>query len=92
MAIQLICIDMDGTLLMNQHDIALVDQEAIEYALNQGVHVAITTGRVYNCARLYAKRMAYKRQSSLQMEPLLEAYKMRSFITIHWIFKMFMTL
>lgn len=57
MAIQLICIDMDGTLLMNQHDIALVDQEAIEYALNQGVHVAITTGRVYNCARLYAKRI-----------------------------------
>ena len=74
MAIQLICIDMDGTLLMNQHDIALVDQEAIEYALNQGVHVAITTGRVYNCARLYAKRIGLQTlQSSHQMEPLLVA-------------------
>ncbi|MTL48850.1 HAD-IIB family hydrolase, partial [Turicibacter sanguinis] len=55
MAIKLICIDMDGTLLMDDHQVSEVDQAAIKAAVKQGVHVAITTGRVYNCARLYAK-------------------------------------
>ena len=55
MAIKLICIDMDGTLLMDDHQVSEVDQAAIKAAVKQGVHVAITTGRVYNCARLSAK-------------------------------------
>lgn len=55
MSIQLICIDMDGTLLMDDHHVSVEDQAAIKEAVNQGVHVAITTGRVYNCAKLYAK-------------------------------------
>lgn len=54
MSIKLICIDMDGTLLMDQHNISDEDKEAIKYAVNKGIHVAITTGRVYNCAKLYS--------------------------------------
>lgn len=54
MSIKLICIDMDGTLLMDQHNISTEDKEAIKYAVNKGIHVAITTGRVYNCAKLYS--------------------------------------
>ena len=60
MAIKLICIDMDGTLLMDQQQVAVVDQEAIKYAVSKGVHVAITTGRVYDCAKLYAKNIGLK--------------------------------
>lgn len=55
MPIKLICIDMDGTLLMDDYQVSEADQMAIKQAVKQGVHVAITTGRVYNCARLYAK-------------------------------------
>ena len=54
MSIKLICIDMDGTLLMDQHNISEEDKAAIKYAVEKGVHVAITTGRVYNCAKLYS--------------------------------------
>ena len=54
MSIKLICIDMDGTLLMDQHNISEEDKSAIKYAIEKGVHVAITTGRVYNCAKLYS--------------------------------------
>lgn len=57
MTIKLVCIDMDGTLLMDDHHISEVDQDAIKEAVKQGVHVAITTGRVYNCAKLYAKQI-----------------------------------
>lgn len=60
MTIKLICIDMDGTLLMDQQNVAPVDQEAIKYAVSKGAHVAITTGRVYNCAKLYAKTIGLK--------------------------------
>ncbi len=60
MNIKLICIDMDGTLLMDQQRVAQVDQEAIKYANDKGVHLAITTGRVYNCAKLYAETIGLK--------------------------------
>lgn len=60
MAIKLICIDMDGTLLKDDHNIAERDKEAIKSAISKGVHVAITTGRVYNCAKLYSKSIGLK--------------------------------
>lgn len=55
MSIKLICIDMDGTLLMDQSNISDEDKNIIRKAVNSGIHVAITTGRVYNCAHLYSK-------------------------------------
>lgn len=60
MSIKLICIDMDGTLLMDQHNISSEDKEAIQEAVEAGVHVAITTGRVYNCAKLYSDLIGLK--------------------------------
>lgn len=60
MSIKLICIDMDGTLLKDKQNISIEDKEAIAKAVNKGVHVAITTGRVYNCAKLYADLIGLK--------------------------------
>lgn len=60
MAIKLICIDMDGTLLMDQQNISEENKKAIKEAISRGVHVAITTGRVYNCAKLYSDEIGLK--------------------------------
>ncbi len=45
MAIKLIAIDMDGTLLNPQHLITPAVKEAIARAIEQGVHIVLTTGR-----------------------------------------------
>lgn len=60
MAIKLICIDMDGTLLMDQQNVSEENKRAIKEAVSRGVHVAITTGRVYNCAKLYSDEIGLK--------------------------------
>jgi phosphoglycolate phosphatase (TIGR01487 family) len=43
--IKLIAIDMDGTLLNDQHEISDENRKAIKEAEQQGVHVVISTGR-----------------------------------------------
>ena len=60
MSIKLICIDMDGTLLVNDHDISEENKQAVMEAVNKGIHVAITTGRIYNCAKLYSESIGLK--------------------------------
>lgn len=60
MAIKLICMDMDGTLLMDQQNVSEENKIAIKEAVSRGVHVAITTGRVYNCAKLYSDEIGLK--------------------------------
>ena len=60
MAIKLICIDMDGTLLKDQQNISKENKDAIKEAVSRGVHVVITTGRVYNCAKLYSDEIGLK--------------------------------
>ncbi|MGL5642289.1 MAG: Cof-type HAD-IIB family hydrolase [Paraclostridium sp.] len=60
MTIKLICIDMDGTLLKDQQNISKENKDAIKKAVSKGVHVAITTGRVYNCAKLYSDEIGLK--------------------------------
>lgn len=45
--IQLVALDMDGTLFNNQSQISADDQDAIRSATSQGVTVAISTGRPY---------------------------------------------
>ncbi|MDQ0148164.1 Cof-type HAD-IIB family hydrolase [Eubacterium multiforme] len=57
MAIKLICIDMDGTLLKDQQIVSEENKKAIEEAVAKGVKVAITTGRIYDCAKLYSKEI-----------------------------------
>ncbi|WP_369789306.1 sugar-phosphatase [Rouxiella sp. WC2420] len=45
MAIELIAIDMDGTLLNPQHDVTPAVKKALTAAINKGVQVVLATGR-----------------------------------------------
>lgn len=56
MAIKLIAIDMDGTLLLPDHTISPAVKTAIAAARERGVNVVLTTGRP--CAQL-SERTAY---------------------------------
>lgn len=47
MAIELIAIDMDGTLLNPQHEITPAVKQAISAARRRGVRIVLTTGRPY---------------------------------------------
>lgn len=61
MGIKLICIDMDGTLLgEDKQTISEEDKKVIKEAIEAGIHVAITTGRVYDCAKIYAESIGLK--------------------------------
>lgn len=61
MGIKLICIDMDGTLLgKDKQTVSKDDKETIKDAISRGIHVAITTGRVYDCAKIYAETIGLK--------------------------------
>ena len=57
MTIKLICIDMDGTLLKDQQVVSEENKKAIKEAIKKGVKIAITTGRMYDCAKLYSKEI-----------------------------------
>ena len=54
MAIKLICIDMDGTLLDNHHNISEENKEALKEAVSKGIHIALTTGRLFTSAKFYS--------------------------------------
>ncbi|PRR83065.1 Cof-type HAD-IIB family hydrolase [Clostridium vincentii] len=47
---KLICIDMDGTLLDDNHLISEENKKAIKEAHNRGVVIAVTTGRLFTSA------------------------------------------
>lgn len=50
---KLVCIDMDGTLLNSKHEVSERNREALKKAIEKGVHIAISTGRVFPSARIY---------------------------------------
>ena len=52
--IKLICIDMDGTLLNNNHEVSDRNKEALRKAKELGVNIAIATGRLFCSARYYS--------------------------------------
>ena len=52
---KLVCIDMDGTLLNKQHEVSLENKKALKEALDKGVRIAISTGRVYPTIEIYSK-------------------------------------
>ncbi|WP_024615987.1 Cof-type HAD-IIB family hydrolase [Clostridium sp. Ade.TY] len=54
MSIKLICIDMDGTLLDNNHNVSNENKEALMEAKEKGVIIAITTGRLFTSAKYYS--------------------------------------
>lgn len=51
---KLICIDMDGTLLSDKHEVPELNRKMIKEATKQGVRVAITTGRIFTSAKRYS--------------------------------------
>lgn len=50
----MICIDMDGTLLNSKHEVSERNKKAIKEAIKKGIVVAITTGRIFKSAKIYA--------------------------------------
>ncbi|VEA61006.1 Phosphatase YidA [Serratia plymuthica] len=57
MAIELIAIDMDGTLLNPQHQITPAVKQAITEARRNGVHVVLATGRPYVGVQDYLRQL-----------------------------------
>jgi len=54
MAYKLICVDVDGTLLNTKHKITNRTQAVLSEAHRRGVHIVVTTGRIYTDAAYYA--------------------------------------
>lgn len=51
---KLVCIDMDGTLLNSKREISETNKKALKKAFDMGVHIVITTGRIYINAEYYS--------------------------------------
>lgn len=60
MKYKLICIDMDGTLLNSQGEVTQENQEALKKAQEKGVHIALTTGRLYQSAKGFNEQLGLK--------------------------------
>ena len=54
MKYKLICIDMDGTLLNTDNEVSDDNIKALKKATEMGIHIAITTGRIYASAKYYS--------------------------------------
>jgi Cof subfamily protein (haloacid dehalogenase superfamily) len=57
MAIKLIALDIDGTLLNSRWEVSPVNQAAIAAATRRGIEVALVTGRRYDFAMLVARQI-----------------------------------
>jgi Cof subfamily protein (haloacid dehalogenase superfamily) len=60
MAYKLVCIDVDGTLLNNKHMITKRTKEILLKAHETGVHIVISTGRMYTDAEYYSNLIGVK--------------------------------
>jgi len=60
MEYKLICIDVDGTLLNSKHKITKRTKEVILKAHKLGVHIVISTGRMYTDAEYYSNLIGVK--------------------------------
>ena len=69
MAIKLIAIDMDGTLLLPDHTISPAVKAAIAAARERGVNVVLTTGRPYAGVHSYLKELHMDRVVLIQPSP-----------------------
>lgn len=56
-AIQLIALDMDGTLLTSDLEVSHRTQMAIKQALEEGIHVVLSTGRGIHTCYPYAEQL-----------------------------------
>ncbi|GFP74374.1 Cof-type HAD-IIB family hydrolase [Clostridium fungisolvens] len=60
MSYKLVCIDMDGTLLNSRKKISNYNKEMLKKAHDMGVHIVITTGRIFNNAIHYSNLLGVK--------------------------------
>lgn len=60
MTYKLVCIDIDGTLLNNHHRITQRTKDIILRAHQRGVHIVISTGRMYTDAEYYSNLIGVK--------------------------------
>lgn len=60
MAYKLVCIDVDGTLLNSRHEITKRTKEVLLKAHKLGVHIVISTGRMYTDAEYYSNLIGVK--------------------------------
>lgn len=60
MKYKLICVDMDGTLLNDSHHISNRNKETLKKAVDKGVQVAISTGRIFSSADYFAELVGIK--------------------------------
>lgn len=60
MAYKLVCIDVDGTLLNNQRKITKRTKEILLEAHKLGIHIVISTGRIYTDAEYYSDLIGVK--------------------------------
>lgn len=54
--IKLIALDLDGTVIKNDHDVSTEDEQAVKAAVKAGIYVTIATGRSYYSAKTWADR------------------------------------
>lgn len=54
MKYKLICIDMDGTLLNSNNEVSADNINALKKANEMGIHIIITTGRIFASAKYYS--------------------------------------
>ncbi|ERI91785.1 Cof-like hydrolase [Clostridiales bacterium oral taxon 876 str. F0540] len=57
---KLICIDLDGTLLDDECQISEKNKQALKAAVDRGIRIAFTTGRLFTSARLHASKAGIK--------------------------------
>ncbi|SHK28032.1 Cof-type HAD-IIB family hydrolase [Paramaledivibacter caminithermalis] len=60
MKYKLVVTDMDGTLLNSQGKVPDENKEVLTKLQDNGVHVAVATGRIYTSARIFAKYLGIK--------------------------------
>lgn len=60
MKYKLVCIDMDGTLLDDKHNVSEENKKALREATDLGVKIAITTGRLFASAKYYSDLIGIK--------------------------------
>lgn len=60
MSYKLVCIDMDGTLLNSYGKVSEVSKKALKKAHDMGVHIVISTGRMYTDAESYSNMIGLR--------------------------------
>lgn len=57
---KLVCVDVDGTLLTSRRIVAESTKQSLKLAHNKGVHIVISTGRMYTDAEFYSELLGVR--------------------------------